>query len=95
MKGLFVTGTDTGVGKTVVAGALITGLAEAGFEVAAYKPVAAGCTGPATALRNDDALILSGLTGRDPLRTGQSHSTGAGYCPPHCRGGIWREPFGW
>lgn len=66
MKGLFVTGTDTGVGKTVVAGALITGLAEAGFEVAAYKPVAAGCTGPATALRNDDALILSGLTGRPP-----------------------------
>lgn len=65
MRGVFVTGTDTGVGKTMVAGALIAGFAEAGFEVAAFKPVAAGCTGPATALRNDDALVLSSLTGRN------------------------------
>ena len=64
MRGVFVTGTDTGVGKTVIAGALIAGFAEAGFDVAAYKPVAAGCAGPATALRNDDAEVLSVLAGR-------------------------------
>ncbi len=64
MKGLFVTGTDTGVGKTVVAGALIAGLTRSGFRVAPFKPVAAGCTGAPGALRNDDALTLSSLSGR-------------------------------
>ena len=63
MKGFFVTGTDTGVGKTVVAGALIAGLAEAGFRTAPFKPVAAGCGGSPDALRNDDALTLSTLSG--------------------------------
>ncbi len=43
MKGLFVTGTDTGVGKTRVALALIRALRARGLRVAAMKPVAAGC----------------------------------------------------
>lgn len=43
MKGLFVTGTDTGVGKTRVAVALIRALRAQGLRVAAMKPVAAGC----------------------------------------------------
>ncbi len=64
MKGLFVTGTDTGVGKTVVAGALVAGLTASGFRAAPFKPVAAGCTGDPGALRNDDALTLSSLSGR-------------------------------
>lgn len=42
MKGLFVTGTDTGVGKTRVAVALIHALRARGLRVAAMKPVAAG-----------------------------------------------------
>jgi dethiobiotin synthetase len=41
-RGLFVTGTDTGVGKTVVACALIRGFVEQGLRVAGMKPVAAG-----------------------------------------------------
>lgn len=41
-RGLFVTGTDTGVGKTVVACALIRGLVAQGLRVAGMKPVAAG-----------------------------------------------------
>lgn len=41
-RGLFVTGTDTDVGKTVVAMAIARGLAEAGRRVAVYKPVASG-----------------------------------------------------
>ena len=56
---LFVTGTDTGVGKTRIAAALI-GLARArGIDACGYKPVASGCSrGGAGALRNEDALAL-------------------------------------
>lgn len=42
MRGLFVTGTDTGVGKTVVAGAVAAALAAGGERVAAFKPVITG-----------------------------------------------------
>ena len=42
-RGYFVTGTDTGVGKTRVAVALIHALRAQGLRVAAMKPVAAGC----------------------------------------------------
>ena len=42
-RGFFVTGTDTGVGKTRVAVALIHALRGQGLRVAAMKPVAAGC----------------------------------------------------
>jgi dethiobiotin synthetase len=42
-RGLFVTGTDTGVGKTLVACALVHRLREKGWSVAGMKPVAAGC----------------------------------------------------
>jgi dethiobiotin synthetase len=55
---LFITGTDTGVGKTRVAGALCRGLAARGIRVAAMKPVASGCTLTPEGLRNDDALAL-------------------------------------
>jgi dethiobiotin synthetase len=55
---LFVTGTDTGVGKTRIAAALCHALAVGGAPVAAMKPVASGCTLTPDGLRNDDALIL-------------------------------------
>ncbi|HYI81493.1 MAG TPA: ATP-dependent dethiobiotin synthetase BioD [Thermoleophilaceae bacterium] len=42
MRGLFVTGTDTGVGKTVVAAAICAALAARGERVAAFKPVVTG-----------------------------------------------------
>ena len=42
-RGLFITGTDTGVGKTIVTAALLVGLQEAGLRVAALKPVETGC----------------------------------------------------
>jgi len=41
-RGLFVTGTDTGAGKTVVAGAIAAALRARGDRVAAYKPVVTG-----------------------------------------------------
>jgi dethiobiotin synthetase len=43
LPGWFITGTDTGVGKTVVAGALAMLVREHGRKVAAFKPVATGC----------------------------------------------------
>jgi dethiobiotin synthetase len=55
---LFVTGTDTGVGKTRVAATLCRALAARGARVAAMKPVASGCTLTPEGLRNDDALTL-------------------------------------
>jgi dethiobiotin synthetase len=55
---LFVTGTDTGVGKTRVAAALCRGLAARGTRVAAMKPVASGCALTPDGLRNEDALLL-------------------------------------
>ena len=55
---LFVTGTDTGVGKTRVAAALCRALAARGIRVAAMKPVASGCTQTPEGLRNEDALAL-------------------------------------
>jgi dethiobiotin synthetase len=42
MKGFFVTGTDTGVGKTLIACALVRVLAREGLRVVGMKPVAAG-----------------------------------------------------
>jgi dethiobiotin synthetase len=53
-----VTGTDTAVGKTVVACGLVRGLRELGARVAVMKPVASGATRSAAGLRNDDALAL-------------------------------------
>ncbi len=43
LEGFFITGTDTGVGKTVVACALIRALREAGHAVIPRKPVESGC----------------------------------------------------
>jgi dethiobiotin synthetase len=42
MRGLFVTGTDTGVGKSVVAAAICAALVARGVRVAAFKPVVTG-----------------------------------------------------
>jgi dethiobiotin synthetase len=56
--GLFVTGTDTGIGKTRVALGLCHAFAMQGKRVAAMKPVASGCSQTPAGLRNDDALAL-------------------------------------
>jgi dethiobiotin synthetase len=58
VKGAFITGTDTGVGKTRVATALVAALVREGLRVAVMKPVAAGATPSARGLQNDDAAAL-------------------------------------
>ena len=57
-KGFFITGTDTEVGKTVVATALVRGFVGQGLRVAVMKPVASGSQHTAAGLRNEDALAL-------------------------------------
>jgi dethiobiotin synthetase len=57
-RSLFVTGTDTGVGKTVAATALVHRLRREGLRVAGMKPVASGCERTPDGLRNEDALAL-------------------------------------
>ena len=57
-KGFFITGTDTGVGKTLVAVALTRALVARGLRAAVMKPVAAGGLRTPAGLFNDDALEL-------------------------------------
>jgi dethiobiotin synthetase len=57
-KGLFVTGTDTDAGKTVVTCALLSLLARRGRSVVGFKPVAAGADRTPGGLRNEDARWL-------------------------------------
>lgn len=56
--GYFITGTDTGVGKTYVTCALLRAIAEKGLLVAGYKPVAAGGVLKEGVLLNEDAEAL-------------------------------------
>jgi dethiobiotin synthetase len=57
--GIFVTGTDTGVGKTVVGAGLVHLLAGQGRRVVGLKPVASGADCTPAGLRNADALALA------------------------------------
>ena len=57
-ESLFVTGTDTGVGKTLAAAALLHALRARGLRAVGMKPVASGCQRTPDGWRNEDALIL-------------------------------------
>jgi dethiobiotin synthetase len=56
--GLFITGTDTNVGKTYVGALIARALKAAGHRVGVYKPVASGCRREGDRLVSDDALLL-------------------------------------
>lgn len=77
--GVFVTGTDTGCGKTWVSVELIRQLRGQGLRVAGFKPVAAGATIRDGNLVNDDALALADASG-----LGTPYATTNPYCfaPP-------------
>ncbi len=67
MKTLFVTGTDTGVGKTWVSCLIIRQLLSLGLRVGAYKPVCSGASVDSHGkLRWDDVESLSRACGTDP-----------------------------
>lgn len=58
VKSFFVTGTDTDVGKTLVARTLLLEFAAHGLRCAGYKPISAGCARTPDGLRNLDAVLL-------------------------------------
>jgi dethiobiotin synthetase len=58
-RGIFITGTDTGVGKTLAAAALVHLAAAGGRRVVGLKPVASGAHRTPGGLRNEDALALA------------------------------------
>lgn len=60
MRGVFVTGTDTGVGKTMVAAALARAARRHGVQVGVMKPIETGCGG-----RRGDAERLRAAAGVD------------------------------
>lgn len=55
---VFITGTDTGVGKTLVSASLLAALNANGLRAVGMKPVASGCENTAQGWRNDDAMTL-------------------------------------
>jgi dethiobiotin synthetase len=65
LRGVFVTGTDTGVGKTVLAAALAAALRAAGVDVAAFKPAVTGLEEPEPG-RPADHELLAAAAGRPP-----------------------------
>lgn len=67
-KGILITGTDTGVGKTLVAGGLAALLRERGIDVGVMKPAESGCRPENGSLVPEDALFLREMSGcRDEL----------------------------
>jgi dethiobiotin synthetase len=57
-QGFFITGTDTGVGKTWVTLGLISALRAQGLRAAGMKPIATGCRHTAEGLRNEDVMKI-------------------------------------
>ena len=56
--GLFITGTDTGCGKTEITLGLMHALQQRGERVLGMKPVASGAEPTREGLRNEDALRI-------------------------------------
>ncbi len=90
MRGLFVTGTGTGVGKTIVSAALLAAMRDAGEQVRAYKPVVTGLAEPPGAWPPDHELLA--------LAAGMNPEQVAPLCfgpavSPHLAGSLANEPI--
>lgn len=57
-KGIFITGTDTGVGKTIASAVLARILSNKGLSVGVMKPVTSGCVEVGSTLISEDAELL-------------------------------------
>jgi dethiobiotin synthetase len=83
LRGLFITGTDTGVGKTYVACRLIAALRDRGIRVGAYKPVVSGCVaGPVGPVWEDPARLQAALGGDVPIERIGPQRFQASLAPP-------------
>jgi dethiobiotin synthetase len=65
-RGVFITGTDTGIGKTFASCALLHALRAAGMRATGMKPVASGCVETPEGLRSEDALALIAASNPPP-----------------------------
>ena len=63
---VYVTGTDTGIGKTVASSALLHALRLRGLRAVGMKPLASGCEHTAAGWRNEDALALQAASAPRP-----------------------------
>lgn len=63
---IYVTGTDTGAGKTLVSTSILHVLRARGLRAVGMKPVASGCRRMADGWRNDDALLLQAASDPRP-----------------------------
>ncbi len=79
MKKLFVTGTDTDVGKTFVSQLLLETLNNNGQKTLGFKPISAGCEQTPEGLRNEDALILQAASS---VQAQYEHVNPIAYLPP-------------
>jgi dethiobiotin synthetase len=89
MRGLFVTGTDTGIGKTILSGAVLAAMSAAGEPVRAHKPVVTGLDEPPDGDWPPDHELLAAAAGMtpeevSPLRYGPAVS-------PHLAARLARE----
>jgi dethiobiotin synthetase len=81
LRGLFVTGTDTGVGKTVLAAALAAALRADGVDVAAFKPAVTGLDEVGgSESRPADHVLLAAAAGR-PAEEVTAHRFGPALSP--------------
>jgi dethiobiotin synthetase len=80
LRGLFVTGTGTGVGKTVVAGCIAAALGRGGYGVAAFKPVVTGTDEVPDGDWPPDHVLLASATGGTP-RSVAPHTFGPPVSP--------------
>ncbi|OYT98688.1 MAG: dethiobiotin synthase [Burkholderiales bacterium PBB1] len=89
LRGCFVTGTDTEVGKTTVTAGLLHALARQGLRVAGYKPVAAGAvwqaaaTGPDGHWHNEDVEALHAASSIELTRSEVCPCLLEEACAPH------------
>ncbi len=56
-NGLFITGTDTGVGKTLITGGIAAVLRQQGLKVGVFKPIASGCRDEGMLISDDTAFL--------------------------------------
>ncbi|MDH4187234.1 MAG: dethiobiotin synthase, partial [Nitrospira sp.] len=65
-RGVFITATDTGVGKTLVTAALVSHLRQRGIDVGVMKPIETGVT-PSVKIQSDGARLRQAADSHDPM----------------------------
>ena len=93
MRGLFVTGSDTGVGKSVAAAAICAALAARGIRVAAFKPVVTGLDEPPEGGWPADHELLAAATGGAQTPSQVTPYTFRNPVSPHFASELEAEPI--